>query len=70
MTDSEINNPFLEAHEPELRRYDEEAPSLDSEIDFDDEREEDQLTLDVVEAIEVGVLLDNPEELSEDEEEA
>ena len=35
--------------------------SLDSEIDYDDEQEEDQLPLDVVEAIEVGVMLDDPE---------
>lgn len=42
--------------------------SRDSEIDFDDEREDDQDPLDVVEAIEVGVLLDDPEELSTEEE--
>ena len=38
--------------------------SEDSEIDFDDEQEEDQAPLDVVEAKKVGVLLDDPEELS------
>lgn len=42
-----------------------EVAGRDSEIDFDDEREEDQETLDVVEAVEAGVLLDDPEELSE-----
>jgi hypothetical protein len=39
----------------------------DSEIDFDDEQEEDQLPLDVAEAAEAGVLFDDPEELSEEE---
>ncbi|HXY43383.1 MAG TPA: hypothetical protein VEH29_04290 [Acidimicrobiales bacterium] len=43
--------------------------SLDSEVDFDDEQDEDQLPLDVVEAIEVGVLLDDPETLEEDSDE-
>jgi hypothetical protein len=37
-----------------------------NEIDFDDELEEDQLPLDVVEAEELGVLLDDPERLSDD----
>ena len=36
-----------------------------NEIDFDDDREEDQLPLDVVEADEAGVLLDDPEELDD-----
>jgi len=40
--------------------------SDDNEIDFDDEREEDQLLLDVVEAREAGVLLDDPERLDPD----
>ncbi|MFZ0172668.1 MAG: hypothetical protein WAL04_13375 [Acidimicrobiales bacterium] len=40
--------------------------SLDSEVDFDDEQEEDQLPLDMVEAIEAGVLLDDPEKLAAD----
>jgi hypothetical protein len=40
---------------------------LDSEIDFDDEREDDQLPLDVVEAAEMNVLLDDPEALSDRE---
>jgi hypothetical protein len=47
-----------------LSFVDGDAVSEDSEIDFDDEREEDQTLLDVVEAREVGVLLDDPEELS------
>ena len=41
--------------------------SLDSEVDYDDEQEEDQLPLDVAEAREAGVLLDDPEALGEDE---
>ena len=41
--------------------------SLDSEIDYDDEQEEDQSPLDVVEATEVGVLLDDPEAATEDD---
>jgi hypothetical protein len=45
-----------------------EIAPLDSEIDFDDEQEEDQLPLDVVEAAEVGVLLDDPESLSDEDE--
>jgi hypothetical protein len=40
-------------------------PSQDSEVDFDDEREDDQSPLDDVEASEVGATLDDPEELSE-----
>ena len=40
---------------------------LDSEIDFDDEQEDDQLPLDVVEGAELGVLLDDPEELSDED---
>ncbi len=41
---------------------------LDSEIDFDDEQEDDQLPLDAVEASELGVLLDDPESLSDEDE--
>ncbi len=40
----------------------------DSETDFDDEQEEDQLPLDEVEAEEAGVLLDDPERLSDEDE--
>ena len=49
--------------------YEAETVSLDSEIDFDDEQEDDQLPLDVVEAAEMGVLLDDPEALSDQEDE-
>jgi len=46
-----------------------EVAPLDSEIDFDDEQEEDQAPLDVTEASELGVLLDDPEELSDEDDE-
>jgi hypothetical protein len=45
-----------------------EIAPLDSEVDFDDEQEEDQLPIDETEAAELGVLLDDPEELSDDDE--
>jgi hypothetical protein len=45
-----------------------EIAPLDSEIDFDDEQDEDQLPLDETEAAEAGVLLDDPESLSDDDE--
>jgi len=45
-----------------------EIAPLDSEIDFDDEQEEDQLPLDETEAAEAGVLLDDPEALSDEDE--
>jgi hypothetical protein len=41
--------------------------TLDSEIDFDDETDDDQLPLDEVEAIEVGVNLDDPEQLADEQ---
>ena len=44
-----------------------EVAPRDSEIDFDDETDDDQLPLDVVEAAEVGVLLDDPESMTPDE---
>jgi hypothetical protein len=50
--------------EEELAReepYERHDPVPDSEIDFDDETDDDQLPLDEVEAIEVGANLDDPE---------
>ena len=44
-----------------------EVAPRDSEIDFDDETDDDQLPLDVIEAAEVGVLLDDPESMTPDE---
>jgi hypothetical protein len=46
-------------------RHDPADAPLDSEIDFDDEADDDQLPLDEVEAIEAGVNLD-PETLADD----
>ncbi len=60
--------PVLEPTDP-LEPIDEaEIAPLDSEIDFDDEQEEDQVPLDETEAAEAGVLLDDPEALSERDE--
>jgi len=42
-------------------------PTEDSEIDFDDEQDDDQLPLDEVEAEELGVELDDPDSLAADE---
>jgi hypothetical protein len=56
--------PEFEAAEPLESEDAADAPSRDSEVDFDDETEEDQSPLDVVEAIEAGVLFDDPEVLS------
>lgn len=44
--------------------HDPDDPVLDSEVDFDDEADEDQLPLDLVEAMELGANLDDPEELA------
>ena len=60
--------PIIEEPEPLDPEDAAEIAPLDSEIDFDDEQEEDQLPLDVVEAAEVGVLLDDPESLSDEDE--
>lgn len=43
-----------------------EVAPRDSEVDFDDDSGDDQLPLDVKEAREVGVLLDDPEVLSDE----
>jgi hypothetical protein len=60
--------PMIEQPDPLDPEDAAEIAPLDSEIDFDDEQEEDQLPLDVVEAAEVGVLLDDPESLSDEDE--
>ena len=39
----------------------------DSEIDFDDERDDEQYPLDFEEAQELGVLLDDPERMEPDD---
>ena len=61
MSDVYGDSPVVEKPDPFVAQDAAEAVSLDSEIDYDDEQEDDQLPLDVVEAIEAGVLLDDPE---------
>jgi hypothetical protein len=68
MTDPTESMPTIEPPEPFEHEDAAEVASSDSEIDFDDERDDDQLPLDVVEAIEAGVLLDDPEQLSDSDE--
>jgi hypothetical protein len=68
MTDPMESLPIVERPEPLEREDAADVAATDSEIDFDDEREEDQLPLDAVEAYEAGVLLDDPENLTEDDE--
>jgi hypothetical protein len=65
---SDDDVPTIEEPEPLDPEDAAEIAPLDSEIDFDDEQEEDQLPLDVVEASEAGVLLDDPEALSDEDE--
>jgi hypothetical protein len=60
--------PEFETPEPLDREDAADVASRDSEIDFDDETDDDQRPLDIVEALEVDALLDDPEELSEEEE--
>jgi hypothetical protein len=52
-------------YEP-LDRHRPQDALLDSEVDFDDETDDDQLPLDLVEAIELGVNLDDPEQVAAD----
>ena len=59
--------PVVEEPEPLDPEDAAEITPLDSEVDFDDEQEEDQRPLDETEAVEAGVLLDDPEALSDDE---
>ncbi len=67
MSDVYGDSPVVEKPDPFLASDAADAVSLDSEIDYDDEQENDQLPLDVVEAIEAGVLLDDPETVDDDE---
>jgi len=59
--------PLLEEAEPLVPEDAAEMAPRDSEIDFDDEQEEDQLPLDMKEAREAGALLDDPEAMSGDD---
>jgi hypothetical protein len=49
-----------------LDRHRPQDPLLDSEVDFDDETDDDQLPLDLVEAIELGVNLDDPAQVTDE----
>jgi len=42
-------------------------PTQDSEVDFDDEQDDDQLPLDEVEARELGADFDDPDAVAADE---
>lgn len=66
MSDVYDDLPAVERPDPFIASDAGDEVSLDSEIDFDDEQDEDQLPLDRREAREAGVLLDDPEQLDED----
>ena len=68
MTSSNDDIPIVEEPDPLDPEDAAEVAPLDSEIDFDDEQEEDQLLLDETEAAEAGGLLDDPEALSDEDE--
>ena len=68
MTTSSDDIPIIEEPDPLDPEDAAEIAPLDSEIDYDDEQEEDQLPLDETEAAEAGVLLDDPESLSDEDE--
>jgi hypothetical protein len=68
MAKSPDDLPIMEDPEPLEPDDAAELAPLDSEVDFDDEQEEDQSPLDETEAAEAGVLLDDPEALSDEEE--
>jgi hypothetical protein len=67
MTTSSEDIPIIEEPDPLDPEDAAEIAPLDSEIDYDDEQEEDQLPLDETEAAEAGVLLDDPEVLSDED---
>jgi hypothetical protein len=79
MTSIEWRVPMGRAVKAAMSRFDDEVPQyepldrhtsqdalLDSEVDFDDETDDDQLPLDIVEAIELGVNLDDPEQVADE----
>jgi hypothetical protein len=59
--------PIVEEPPTFVREDAAEVASRDSEIDFDDETEDEVPPLDVVEAAELGALLDDPESLDDEE---
>jgi len=70
MSDVYDDLPAVERPEPFRTADEADSVSLDSEVDFDDERDDDQLPLDIVEAAESGALLDDPETFGEDDDDA
>jgi len=68
MTTSGDEVPSIEQPEPLEAEDAAEVAARDSEIDFDDEQDDDQLPLDLVEALEVDALLDDPEAESDEDE--
>ncbi len=68
MPKSSEDVPVIEEPDPLDPEDAAEIAPLDSEIDFDDEQEEDKVPLDETEAAEAGVLLDDPEALSDGDE--
>lgn len=68
MTTSSDDIPEIEEPDPLEPEDAAEIAPLDNETDFDDEQEEDQAPLDETEAAESGVLLDDPEALSDEDE--
>lgn len=68
MPTSDEDIPIIEEPDPLDPEDAADIAPLDSEIDYDDEQEEDQLPLDETEAAEAGVLLDDPEALSDEDE--
>jgi hypothetical protein len=67
MSDVYDTGPVLEKPDPFVSPDAADEVSLDSEIDYDDEQDDDQAPLDVVEALEAGVMLDDPEVLADEE---
>jgi hypothetical protein len=68
MTASGDDLPEFEQPDPLDQEDAADIAPLDNETDFDDEQEEDQVPLDETEAAEAGVLLDDPEALSDEDE--
>lgn len=65
--DDEEAIPVIEHSDPLIPEDAADVASRDSEIDFDDEVDDEVGPIDIVEAIEVDALLDDPERLDEDE---
>jgi hypothetical protein len=68
MSPRKVEIPEVETTDPLDPEDAADVAARDSEIDFDDDLGDDQLPLDVVEAVEVGVLLDDPEAFFDEDE--